>query len=67
MGTQSKHDPVEALSVRKVDREGQVSDVIVDALLRITLDARLHRRGETQVECVTALLDSVQECRGEES
>lgn len=44
-----------------------MSDVLDDALFRITMDSRLHRRGETQVDCVSNLLDNVQECRGEVS
>lgn len=65
MGTSSKEKRVKALSGRKTDREGQISDVLADALFRLTLDESLHRRGRSQVESVKPLLHPVQECRGE--
>lgn len=67
MGTRSKLNPVKSLSVRKADMEGQMSDVLAGDLLSITLDARLHRRGQTQVGSMSALLSKLMECRGEVS
>lgn len=67
MGTRSNSNPVKTLSSRKADREGHSSDVLADALFRITLMSRFHRRGEQQVDTVERLIRSVQECQGEMS
>lgn len=53
------------LSDRKDDRVGQMSDVLTDALFRITLDARMHRLSEAKLDNVGAVLSSVKEYRGE--
>lgn len=37
--------------------------VLADALFRITLDWRMHRRGETHVDYVTEPLANVHECK----
>lgn len=66
-GTRSKLNPVKTLSSRKADREGHAADTICDAFFRITLGARLRRRGEAQAINVEKLLDAVTEGRGEES
>lgn len=42
-------------------------DVLADTMFRINLDPCLHRRSETQVKCVSVLLEKVRDCRGEES
>lgn len=62
MGNRSKHNQVKLLFLRKADREGQMSEVLVHILFRITLDARLLLRGSTQAYCVTALLEIAQDC-----
>lgn len=48
MGANSRDLAVHALSARKADLEGQIPDVIADALFRITLAAGLHRRIESK-------------------
>lgn len=64
MGTRSKHNHVKSLTARKADREGEMFDVLVDALFRIYLDARRHRRGETQLDSAVSVLRSVPEFTG---
>lgn len=49
-----------SLSVKKVDRKGQISDVLADALFRLTLYVRLQRRGASQVDYVIAWMGGLQ-------
>lgn len=58
---------LKSLSVLKSDKEGQMSDLISDSLFRITVEARLHCRGGTQVDIVLSVLSNLMECRGDVS
>lgn len=45
-----------ALSMRTVDREGHVADVICDALLRFAIEGRYRRKQEPQEVSIRMLL-----------
>lgn len=64
IGTRSQYNPVKKISDRKADREGQSVDCLADALFRLILDWRLHRRGESHISSVKTLLSNLQENRG---
>lgn len=48
-GTRATDNMVRYLSARKTDKEGQSSDLIVDALFRSVLQLRLRRRVESHI------------------
>jgi hypothetical protein len=66
-GTRAADNQVKSLSARKADREGHCADAFADALFRITFFVRFRRRGRTQGENVSQLLNYILESRGEQS
>lgn len=67
MGSRSEYMPVKILSTRKAYKECQSSDVVADALFRITICSRFHRRQEPQVESVKHFFEAMKKSRGEQS
>lgn len=55
-GTRSKDNQFNALSARKADREGHLTDTIADTFFRVNLMVRFRRRGEKQDSNVRMLL-----------
>jgi hypothetical protein len=51
-GAGAVDNQVKSLSARKADRESHSADVLADAVFRVALAIRLHRRGESQLESV---------------
>ena len=49
-GTRASDNQVKTLSNRNADKEGHAADVLADALFRIILGVRFHRRGESQID-----------------
>ena len=66
-GTRASDNQVKALCSRKASKEGHSAGAIADALFRVTLAVRFRRRGESQFENVSKMLDLVFEGRGERS
>lgn len=55
--------PVQMISIRQVDREGQSIDVFADAWLPLSICAKLQPCGETQIYPVVHLLTALREGR----
>ena len=66
-GTRATDNQVKTLSNRKSDREGHAADTIADALFRVTLMVRFRRRGVSQAENVSMLVQAILEGRGEQT
>lgn len=66
-GTMSRENQVKMLSARKADKEVHTTDMVRDALFRITLAVRFRMRGESQSSNVEKLVDTLTEDRGEMS
>lgn len=64
IGTSTKHIHVKSFSGRKADVKGQMSDVFGDVLFLVKIDARMHGRGEVQLDSVVDLLSIIQNCTG---
>lgn len=62
--TRAKDNQVKTLSAKKANQEGPSSDVVCDVLLCITLGVRYIRRGESKVQNMEVLLDSILQGQG---
>lgn len=65
MGTRSNENPVKCIFARKGSLDIQCSNDLTDVLFRLTIESRLHRRGETQFEIAKGLLECLTEAKGE--
>ena len=63
-GSRATDNQVKTFSNRKSDREGHAADTIADAIFRVTLMVRFRRRGVSQAENVSMLVQAILEGRG---